>query len=66
VRGMPRPSRWTRDVHVMPFWNAEMASLLVAPRSSVQRLEKRWMYSRRLSPVYYLQLRCSHCLLGHM
>jgi hypothetical protein len=29
-----------RDVHVVPFWNTEMASLSVAPGSSVQRLEK--------------------------
>jgi hypothetical protein len=37
-----------RDVHVVPFWNAEMVSLLVAPGSSVQLLEKRRMYSQRL------------------
>jgi hypothetical protein len=44
VRGMRRPSQWMREVHVVPFWNAEMASLSVAPGSSVQRLEKRRMY----------------------
>jgi hypothetical protein len=29
-----------RDVHVVPFWNTEMASLSVVSGSSVQRLEK--------------------------
>jgi hypothetical protein len=66
VRGMRRPSQWMRDVHVVPFWNAEMASLSVAPGSSVQDLEKHRMYSRRLSPGYFLQLRNSHCLPGRM
>jgi hypothetical protein len=42
-----RPSRWMRDVHVVLFWNADMASLSVAPGSSVHRLEKHRMYSRR-------------------
>jgi hypothetical protein len=55
-----------RDVHVMLFWNAKMALLFVAPGSSVQRLEKRRMYSRRLSPGYCLQLRNSHYLWGHV
>jgi hypothetical protein len=40
-----------RDVHIVPFWNAEMASLSVALGSSVQCLEKHCMYSRRLPPV---------------
>jgi hypothetical protein len=66
VRGMRRPSRWMRDVHVVPFWNAEMVSLSVAPGSSVQRLEKHHMYSRRLSPGCCLQFRSSHCLPGRM
>jgi hypothetical protein len=47
---MRRPSQWMRDLHVMPFWNAEMASLSVAQGSSMQRLEKHSMYSRRLPP----------------
>jgi hypothetical protein len=64
VRGMRRPSRWMRGVHVMPFWNDEMASLSVAHGSSVQRLEKHCMYSQRLSPGCCLQLRSSHCLPG--
>jgi hypothetical protein len=34
--------------------------------SSVQRLEKRCMYSRRLSPGCCLQLRSSYCLPGRM
>jgi hypothetical protein len=66
VRGLRCPSRWMRDVHVVPFWDAEMVSLSVAVGSSMQRLEKRHMYSRRLSPDYCLQLRSSHCLLGRM
>jgi hypothetical protein len=66
VRGMRRTSRWMRDVHVVPFWNAEMASLSVAPGSSVQRLEKHRMYSRRLSPGCCLRLRSSHYLSGCM
>jgi hypothetical protein len=45
-----------REVHVVPFWNAEMVSLSVASGSSVQRLEKHRMYSRWLSPDCYLQL----------
>jgi hypothetical protein len=53
-------------MHVVLFWNAEMASLSVAPGSSVQRLEKRRMYSRRLSPDCCLQLRGSHYLSGRM
>jgi hypothetical protein len=36
-------SQWMRDVHVVPFWNAEMASLLVASGSLVQPLEKHRM-----------------------
>jgi hypothetical protein len=32
-----------RDVHVVQFWNAEMASLSVAAGSSAQHLEKRRM-----------------------
>jgi hypothetical protein len=55
-----------RDVHVVPFWNTEMASLSVAQGSSVQCLEKRRMYSRRLSPGCCLQLRSSHCLPRRM
>jgi hypothetical protein len=55
-----------REVQVMPFWNAEMASLSVAPGSSMQHLEKRRMYSRRLSPGYCLQLRISYCLPGRV
>jgi hypothetical protein len=51
VRGIRRPSRWMRNMHVVPFWNAEMASLSIALGSSVQRLEKHRMYSRRLSPA---------------
>jgi hypothetical protein len=43
-----------REVQVVLFWNAEMASLSVAMGSSVQRLEKRRMYSRKLSPGCYL------------
>jgi hypothetical protein len=35
----------------VPFWNAEMVSLSVALGSSVQCLEKRRMYSCRLSPA---------------
>jgi hypothetical protein len=35
VRGMRHPSRWMREVQVVPFWNAEMVSLSVAPGSSV-------------------------------
>jgi hypothetical protein len=66
VRGMRHLSRWMRDVHVVPFWNAEMASLSVASGSSVQLLEKRRMYSRRLSPGCYMQLRSSHCLPGRI
>jgi hypothetical protein len=66
VRGMRRPSRRMRDVHIMPFCNAEMASLSVALGSSVQRLEKHQMYSRWLSPGGCLQLRSSHCLPGRM
>jgi hypothetical protein len=38
-----------KDVHVVPFWNAE-TSLLAAPGSLVQHLEKHCMYSRGLSP----------------
>jgi hypothetical protein len=30
-----------REVQVVPFWNTKMASLSLAPESSVQRLEKR-------------------------
>jgi hypothetical protein len=45
---------------------AEMASLSVAPGSSVQHLEKRRIYSRRLSPGCCLQLCSSHCLPGRM
>jgi hypothetical protein len=48
------------------FWNVKMASLSVALGSSVQRLEKRQMYSRKLSPGCYLQLRSSHCLPGRV
>jgi hypothetical protein len=33
-----------RDVYVVPFWNAEMASLSVAQGSSAQRLERHRMY----------------------
>jgi hypothetical protein len=55
-----------RDVHVVPFWNAEMASLLIALASSGQHLEKRRMYSQRLSPGCCLQLRGSHYLPGRM
>jgi hypothetical protein len=55
-----------RDVQVAPFWNTEMASLSVAPRSSVHRLEKHQMYSRRLSPDCFLQLHSSHCLPGRV
>jgi hypothetical protein len=40
VRGMRHPSRWMREVQVVPFWNVEMASLSVALGSSVQHLEK--------------------------
>jgi hypothetical protein len=43
-----------------------MASLSVAPGSSMQRLEKCRMYSRKLSPGYCLQLRSSHCLPGRV
>jgi hypothetical protein len=50
----------------VPFWNAEMVSLSVAPGSSVQHLEKRRMYSWRLYPGYFLQLRSSHCLPGRI
>jgi hypothetical protein len=39
---------------------------VVAPGSSVQRLEKRRMYSRRLSIGCCLQLRSSHFLPEHM
>jgi hypothetical protein len=46
----------------VPFWNIEMASLSVAPGSSVQRLEKRRMYSRKISLGFCLQFRSSHCL----
>jgi hypothetical protein len=66
VRGMRHLGRWMRDVHVVPFLNVKMASLSVAPGSSVQRLEKRHMYSQRLSPSCCLQLRSSHCLPGRM
>jgi hypothetical protein len=66
VRDMRRPSRWMRDVHVVPFWNAEMASLSVAWGSSVQLLEKHRMYSQRLSPDCCLLLRSSHRLPGRM
>jgi hypothetical protein len=62
--GMRRPSRWMRNVHVVPFWKTEMASLSVAPGSSLQRLHKHCMYSQRLSPGCCLQLRSSHCLPG--
>jgi hypothetical protein len=55
-----------REVHVVPFWNAEMVSLSVSPGSSVQHLEKRRMYLRRLSPGYCLQLLSSHCLPGRV
>jgi hypothetical protein len=50
----------------VPFWNTEMASLSVALGSLVQRLEKRRMYSRRLYPGCFLQLRSSHCLPGRV
>jgi hypothetical protein len=53
-----------REVQVVPFWNAEMASLSVVSRSSVQHLEKRRMYSRKLSPSFRLLLRNSYCLSG--
>jgi hypothetical protein len=53
-------------VHFVSFRNAEMVSLSVAPGSSVQHLEKRHMYSRRLSPSCCLQLRSSHYLPGRM
>ena len=53
-------------LQVVPFWNAEMASLSVAPGSLVQHLEKRRMYSRKLSPGCCLQLRGSHCLPGRV
>jgi hypothetical protein len=33
--GQRRPSWWMRDMHVVPFWNAKMASLTVALGSSV-------------------------------
>jgi hypothetical protein len=49
-----------------PVLKRRVASLSVAPVSSVQRLEKRRLYSWRLSPGCCLQLRNSHCLLGHM
>jgi hypothetical protein len=49
IRGMRRPSQWMREVQAVPFWNAEMASLSVAPGRLVQRLEKRHMYLRKLS-----------------
>jgi hypothetical protein len=39
-----------RDVHVVPFWNAEMVSLSVALGSLVQRLEKH-VYTRGDSPL---------------
>jgi hypothetical protein len=45
---------------------AEMVSLSVAPGSSVQHLEKRRIYSRRLSSGCCLQLHSSHCLPGRM
>jgi hypothetical protein len=64
--GHAAPESWMRDVHVVPFWNAEMTSLSVALGSSVQRLEKRRMYSRRVSPDCCLQFRSSHYLLGRM
>jgi hypothetical protein len=66
VRGMRRPSRWMRDVHVVPFYNVEMASLSVAPDNSVQHLEKHRMYSWRLSPDCCLQFRIAHYLPGRM
>jgi hypothetical protein len=55
-----------REVQVVSFWNAEVASLSVASGSSVQHLEKRQMYSRRLSLGCCLQLRSSHCLSGRV
>jgi hypothetical protein len=54
VRGVRCPSRWMREVQVMLFWNAEMASLLVALGNLAQSLEKHRIYSRRL---------CSSCCL---
>jgi hypothetical protein len=44
----------------------KMASLSVALGSSVQRLEKCRMYSRRLFPGCCLQMRSSHYLPGRM
>jgi hypothetical protein len=64
--GHAHPNRWIREVQVVPSWNTKMASLFVVLGSSVQHLEKRRMYSHRLSPGICLQLRSSHCLLGRV
>jgi hypothetical protein len=64
VQGMQHPNRCIKEVQVMSFWNVEMASLSVASGSSVQHLEKRRMYSCRLSPGFCLQFCSSHCLPG--
>jgi hypothetical protein len=53
-----------RDVHAVPFWNVEITLLSVAPGSSVQRLEKRRMYSRRLSPRLLLAVAQLPLLVG--
>jgi hypothetical protein len=50
-----------RDVHVVLFWNAEMASLSVAPGSSVHAWRSA-VCTRGDSPGCCLQLRSSHYL----
>jgi hypothetical protein len=55
VCGPLHPSLWTRDSQVVPDRNGPKTSSLATSGSSLHCLEKRRMYSRRVSPDFCQQ-----------
>jgi hypothetical protein len=64
VRGLFRPSLWTRDSQVVPENNASITSVSATAGNALHSLEKRRMYSRRVSPSFCRQFLRSHGFPG--
>jgi hypothetical protein len=64
VHGPLRPNLWMSSLQVVPTRNAPMTSIAVTLGSSVHCLEKRRMYSRRVSSSFWQQLLRSQELSG--